>query len=341
MQYLWLRLSQTLFRSFGLEDLTSRVMLIQTGDYERNSTEFAYHKASQEFMVKSANFFGMEYQIQETNEYPYFKFKDSLIIDSSLVWHLDLRRIKLPKLVALLDYACGSYNPTWRDLLNTPFLVTKSLNDSVFLLRQAGFRPKFFYDYALSLNEVPDACLPWFWSGLPLSKKLIISRSKEIFLSLLMNTPKFELLANCERRLLMLPSSLQIYQYWLKQLETGSEKPDSLPSKLKALGIEEIFVKPHRSWNKPPLDERIIGTFRVTELTSPNEMAIPAELIYFSNPRTKVLSDYSSTLFSIDSSDILHCRPKDQAHNKIVDDGLYRLPLARRYRFDGNFPWVK
>jgi len=91
----------------------------------------------------------------------------------------------------------------------------------------------------------------------------------------------------------------------------------------------------------PGIRERIVGTFRVTELTSPNEMAIPAELLYFSNPRTIVLSNYSSTLFSIDSSDILHCYPENEARNKIVDDGLYRLPLARRYRFDRNFSWIK
>jgi hypothetical protein len=73
VSYLWLRLSQTLVRAFGLSDFSKRTLIIHRDSRPRDHSPHLFHLASQKLMVALSEAFSMEYKFHDGREQLNFK----------------------------------------------------------------------------------------------------------------------------------------------------------------------------------------------------------------------------------------------------------------------------
>jgi hypothetical protein len=341
VSYLWLRLSQTLVRAFGLSDFNKRTLIIHRDSRRRDHSAHLFHLASQKLMVALSEAFSMEYKFHDGREQLNFKKTDSLILDSSLVWHFGFEDVNLPREISIIDYACGSYSPTTSDLLYDPLGVGRALLQSYRLKSQLPRKCREFFDFALMHDEKSPRFIPWFWKSTQLQKDIFLHRSRVFLQNISANSSEIEDFFTAKSKLLFLPNSQKSFDLLLDHLlNEGGKNRSNLFSMLSDLGISKIFVKPHRMLSlKSSIGLKTNGV-KIIFLSRPEHIAIPAELLYFGSSGTKVMSDYSSFLFSVHGSDLL--RPlgaTDRLRASVSGSGLYRLPLSRRLRKDDSFPW--
>lgn len=341
MSYLWLRLSQTLVRAFGISDFDRRTLIIHRDFRPRDQSAHLFHLASQKLMVALSEAFSMEYKFHNEREHINFKESDSLILDSNLVWHFGFDGVNLPREISVIDYACGSYSPTTSDLFYDPLGVGRALLQSYRLKTQLPRKCKEFFDFSLMHDETSPRFIPWFWNSTQLQKDIFLHRSRVFLQNISTNSSEIEDFFTTESKLLFLPNSQKSFDLLLVNLlNEDGKKRSNLLSMLSDLGISKIFVKPHRMLNlKHSFGIKVNGV-KIIFLSRPDHMAIPAELLYFGSSGTKVMSDYSSFLFSVHSSDLLSpIGAPDGLRANVSRSGLYRLPLSRRLRKDDSFPW--
>lgn len=292
------RLPQTVVRSFATPSLESMEYFQANVDHAYRISSIPEYETTIDFLNKlMLNALMPSRNINKIDlSDPLTALPHNPIIDmnlwTSIKYYPALHKAKN---FALIDYASGVYTPSYSDL-RYPISFLRSAKRSLAIACKN--RPRYFLDWTGMISPFSHSrYLPWFWKGIPLDEDLMRYRSKIVMQHLAKQSEFVKSFIYADNPVLILVTeSPGIAKIEERLEETARNSPNF--ARLLSKNDVSFFVKPHRTHPQFVDTHFSILGRRVFMPDGLMEALIPAELFFYSNYTTQLVSEFGSAVFN-------------------------------------------